>query len=375
MVELKQLGASAEAPRVPGARKPAVTTGFNEFMGRAREGERHQPERQRPADKETVGASDAAGAERQEAASEPATDEPASRPEVHEGVEVAADANADAGEEHQVDEQAVAVAVQYVPFIPGAVTTPDGAATAREIDDGINLEVEGQAGESVWARWLRAVEGSQSSAAVADDSAESSLPQPAAAQQAPAQTDALNLLSFDELMDPNLVLDPSPPDQILQRIQQAATSPQAAALSGGPVEEAVEIVMPQVVRGLATLVRDGLSEMRIALDPPDLGEIEMRVRTMDGAVRTQLMVQQPEVKHLLEQQLNRLREALEEQGLELAGLDVDLARDQSSDNEETQERGTGRFRGPVGATEVGTDAQTVATSIGPPSDGEVDYVA
>ena len=75
-------------------------------------------------------------------------------------------------------------------------------------------------------------------------------------------------------------------------------------------------------------------------------------------------------------QLNRLREALEEQGLELAGLDVDLARDQNSGSSEQTEDGSGNPFGPSTALGTGqTEAPTATRVMGPPSDGEVDYVA
>ena len=131
----------------------------------------------------------------------------------------------------------------------------------------------------------------------------------------------LELLSFNEMMDPDLVVEQSP-EQILTRIQQAAASNNMPVL-----DEVADAIMPQVVRGLATLVRDGMAEMRLQLQPADLGEIEMRVRTMDGVVRGQMMVQHPEIKQLLESQIERLRDALQEQGLELQGFDVDVESD------------------------------------------------
>jgi len=176
-----------------------------------------------------------------------------------------------------------------------------------------------------------------------------------------------DMLSFNEMMDPELVVDQIP-NQIVNRIQQAATTANAPIL-----QEAADVVLPQVVRGLATLVRDGMAEMRLQLEPADLGEIELRVRTMDGVVRGQMMVQQAEVKQLLDAQLNRLREALEEHGLELGGLDVGLARDQHpGDSHESDQGRKGSFSGRPGfdadvAREEGAQPRRIV-------DGEVDYL-
>ena len=132
----------------------------------------------------------------------------------------------------------------------------------------------------------------------------------------------LELLNFNELMDPDLVVEKTP-DQLIARISQAAATTAAPQLQ----EELAETVMPQVIRSLATLVREGGAEMRLQLKPADLGEIELRVRTAEGIVRGEMMVQHPEIKQLLEHQVDRLKSALAAQGLELEGFDVNVDRD------------------------------------------------
>ena len=118
-----------------------------------------------------------------------------------------------------------------------------------------------------------------------------------------------------------------------------------------------------------------MAEMRLQLQPADLGEIELRVRTMEGVVRGHLMVHQPEVKQLLEAQINRLREALEEQGLRLAGIDVDLARDQSfGQSRDPQDSQPDRaVRQARASGQVESEPNEPATWR-PGGDGEVDYV-
>lgn len=127
-----------------------------------------------------------------------------------------------------------------------------------------------------------------------------------------------DLLSFREMMHPDLKTEVSP-EPVLDQLQQAMN----AAL----LDETAQVVMPQLVRGLATLVSEGLSEMRLQLLPDDLGEIEVRVRTSEGVVRGEMMVQNPEVKQLLDQHLDRLRNALHQQGLDLQSFDIGLAPD------------------------------------------------
>ncbi len=180
---------------------------------------------------------------------------------------------------------------------------------------------------------------------------------------------SFDLLSFSEMMDPELVVEKAP-EQLIARLQQAS-----GAASAPVIEEAAEVVLPQVIRGLATLVRNGAAEMRLQLQPADLGEIELRVRTSEGVVSGQMMVQHPEIKQLLESHMDRLRAALAEQGLELEGFDVGVERDaqfgQAGESWQQPDReGSGIPRGGPGGEAVAVESgpQRVATG-----DHEVDY--
>ena len=140
-----------------------------------------------------------------------------------------------------------------------------------------------------------------------------------------------DLLSMTELMDPDLRIESSP-QQIISRIAQAGGN-------HGPLSEKLaDVVFPQVIRSFATLVRGENAEMRLKLQPGDLGEIELRIRTTEAIVRGEMMVQNPEVKALLEKHMERLRAALAEEGLELAGFDVDLGDEGSAENMDREEQ-------------------------------------
>lgn len=129
----------------------------------------------------------------------------------------------------------------------------------------------------------------------------------------------MELLNFQELMDPDIQIEAG--DDLMERLQQALSTGNTAAL-----DDAGEIVAPQVVRGLAALMRgNGVSEMRLQLQPKDLGEIELRVRALEGIIRGEITVQSTEVKQLLESQIDGLRVALAQQGFELEGFDIEVA--------------------------------------------------
>lgn len=182
-----------------------------------------------------------------------------------------------------------------------------------------------------------------------------------------ANHNPLELLNAAEIMDPDLSIEKGV-EQIATRITQAASG-QAAVM-----EEMAETILPQVIRSVATLVRAGGAEMRLQLQPADLGEIELRVRTAEAAVRGELVVSNPEVKQLLEQNLGRLRDALAEQGLDLEGFSVDVG-GQSTHAEGREEFGR---QNPSGTRVEGgevPEAVPASSAVRMPDSGDVDFTA
>ena len=187
----------------------------------------------------------------------------------------------------------------------------------------------------------------------------------------------MELLGFQELMDPEVTgIDTG--EGLMEKLQQALTANSTAQL-----DKVGEVVLPQIVRGLAALVRgNAASEMRLLLQPADLGEIELRVRAVDGLVRGEILVSSQEIKQLLESQLGRLRSALAEQGFELEGFDVNVASDNQSFGDELTEQRMplladasrdGRERDQIRVT---TTEEAVPRMFAPANpDSDVDYVA
>jgi hypothetical protein len=131
---------------------------------------------------------------------------------------------------------------------------------------------------------------------------------------------ALDLLTAQELMAPDQIEVDTEGGELFERLQQAL-----ATRSTVLADDVGEVVVPQVVRNMAALARNGVSEMRLQLQPGDLGEIELRVRAIEGVVRGEVMVQHLEVKQLLDSQMDRLRTALAQQGLQLENFDVGVS--------------------------------------------------
>ena len=296
-----------------------------------------------------------------------AIDEPPER----DGAAAKDDARDDAMERVEEDEltEAVPTAKEQTDAVVAVAMEADVAPELEQADE----EVDGEEAAIVPVR-LSEVEGDEEAPLETDIEGEGDEEAVVLVAVPVAEADAgspLELLNFSELMDPDLMVEKAP-DQLIARITQAANS------AASPLqEELAETVMPQVIRNLATLVREGGAEMRLQLKPADLGEIELRVRTAGGVVRGEMMVQHPEIKQLLEDQVGRLKSELAAQGLVLEGFDVNVNRDprfgqgsdQAGQGENRRDTGLAGGVGSTGDTNAGQEAP-VAVSI---DNHEVDF--
>ena len=296
-----------------------------------------------------------------------AIDEPPER----DGAAAKDDARDDAMERVEEDEltEAVPTAREQTDAVVAVAMEADVAPELEQADE----EVDGEEAAIVPVR-LSEVEGDEEALLETDIEGEGDEEAVVLVAVPVAEADAgspLELLNFSELMDPDLMVEKAP-DQLIARITQAANS------AASPLqEELAETVMPQVIRNLATLVREGGAEMRLQLKPADLGEIELRVRTAEGVVRGEMMVQHPEIKQLLEDQVGRLKSELAAQGLVLEGFDVNVNRDprfgqgsdQAGQGENRRDTGLAGGVGSTGDTNAGQEAP-VAVSI---DNHEVDF--
>ncbi|MDQ6994357.1 MAG: flagellar hook-length control protein FliK, partial [Mariprofundaceae bacterium] len=84
--------------------------------------------------------------------------------------------------------------------------------------------------------------------------------------------------------------------------------------------------MPQdAMSEVARLAKEGMKKLELQLEPASLGKIQVTLQ-MDAAKQLQvhMMIDQSASKHILEQQLPQLRQALADQGLNLSGFTMDM---------------------------------------------------
>ena len=85
-----------------------------------------------------------------------------------------------------------------------------------------------------------------------------------------------------------------------------------------------ETVMEQITGKLQTVLRSGLTEVRIQLRPESLGEVSMRIRMEDDVVVAKIEVQNQQVKEIMERNLPMLKDALAQQNITAGSFDVQV---------------------------------------------------
>lgn len=135
------------------------------------------------------------------------------------------------------------------------------------------------------------------------------------------------------------------PGNELAAALQLAGRPGATAAPGGPPVELPVAASPgspqfsqELGERLLWLVREGVHEARLQLNPRELGPIEVRVGVSDGAAQLSFSAQHAGTVAAVQQSLPQLRELLAQQGLQLGQADV--SQQQAGAGQQTPQQGT-----------------------------------
>lgn len=120
-------------------------------------------------------------------------------------------------------------------------------------------------------------------------------------------------------------------DRSQGRFQTILTSPRA--------------LVSQVAARIRRLHQSARQEMRIRLHPPELGAMRIRIRVASDGVKATLMVEQPQAHALLEKNMPALMRALQEQGLKVDSLSVEVSHGSDEFGLSSQSDGQGGERG------------------------------
>jgi flagellar hook-length control protein FliK len=108
--------------------------------------------------------------------------------------------------------------------------------------------------------------------------------------------------------------------QVIQNTKQTSVSTEQA------LQQPVNIARSDAAKALFdkanVLLNLNLKEAEIRLDPPELGSMQIRIRSDAEQAQINFVVQSQQAKEMLEQSMGRLREMLAEQGINLGESNV-----------------------------------------------------
>jgi len=125
------------------------------------------------------------------------------------------------------------------------------------------------------------------------------------------------------------------------------------------------------------MISQKLQQFDITLDPPELGNMQVRVNLQGEQAVVNFLVQSQQTKDALEQNMNKLREMLAEQGVDVGDANVDHQSQQSSDDENTAAENNSPKEGKLESVVSANDlvAHTLSAKMVDSSSARVDYYA
>lgn len=126
---------------------------------------------------------------------------------------------------------------------------------------------------------------------------------------------------------------------------------------------------PELANRVSIMMKNGSQEASLQLNPPELGRLDIRIATEGDQARVQFAVHNPDARDVLEQNMPRLRELLEQGGMQLARGDV-------ADHSQNQQQSTAAAAGNQGlGAQEGEAVEETAISLNAGSilDARVDY--
>ncbi len=168
--------------------------------------------------------------------------------------------------------------------------------------------------------------------------------------------------------------------QSLQAGQLQSTA-QAKQVSIDPATlQALNIIKSDAAKMLQERVSSMLSinnkEAEIRLDPPEMGSMQIRIRSDAEQAQINFVVQNQQAKEALEQSLPRLRELLMQQGLELGESSISYGDSSPEQNEQQEGQAQGQMANNRSSDETNSEQPDKQThSSGQQTSSSIDYYA
>jgi hypothetical protein len=83
-------------------------------------------------------------------------------------------------------------------------------------------------------------------------------------------------------------------------------------------------IVQQIVQNVRFVTGEHMTEIRIQLKPENLGNLSMRIATINGIVTAQFIAESQRVKELIEAGFTDLRDSLQQAGIDIADIEVNV---------------------------------------------------
>ena len=116
---------------------------------------------------------------------------------------------------------------------------------------------------------------------------------------------------------------PAQPAQTAARTEGSPVSPVTPRFVDPRTLQTLEAQRASVFKQIAMRVTPERGEMRMRLDPPELGHLDLHmVVEKSGSARLQIVAERPEVVAILERHLGELKQTLADQGIDVAEAEI-----------------------------------------------------
>ena len=169
-------------------------------------------------------------------------------------------------------------------------------------------------------------------------------------------------------------------DMQVMHAQQASPTSTTKQVNLDPtVLQALNIVKSDAAKLLQERVSALLSinnkEAEIRLDPPEMGSMQIRIRSDAEQAHINFVVQNQQAKEALEQSLPRLRELLAQQGIELGESNIQQGNSQGEPGADGQQNAQGQLANQQQNEQQDSVIQQPSAATGQQSSSSIDYYA
>ncbi|ABV86693.1 flagellar hook-length control protein FliK [Shewanella pealeana] len=139
------------------------------------------------------------------------------------------------------------------------------------------------------------------------------------------------------------------------------------------MQQMIQRFAPVMNQQLITMVSNGIQQAEIRLDPPELGQMMVRIQVQGDTTQVQFQVSQHQTRDLVEQAMPRLREMLAEQGMQLTDGQVSQGDGRNSQGE--QGSGAGNGTATAETDEISSEELLTRSNLSTSSASGIDYYA